>query len=251
MWRMVLPPHLARAGEVVEARLAPPLYRRTPVVTLSESARRELVSALGFRRDRVHVVSPGVDARFSPGGMRSPVPLVLAVGRLVPVKRVDVLVDVLVELRRRHPTLEAVVVGDGYERDAVEAKVRAVDAESWLRVAGRVGDDELVDLYRRAWVLASASAREGWGMTVTEAGACATPAVVTRVPGHVDAVDDGRTGLLAEGVDELTAALDRVLSDGALRARLGAENRTRARSEFDARDMLAALAGVYGEALGL
>ena len=55
-----------------------------------------------------------------------------------------------------------------------------------------MSDDELLDLYRRAWVVASASAREGWGMTLTEAAACGTPAVATRIAGHADAVVDGR-----------------------------------------------------------
>ena len=45
-----------------------------------------------------------------------------------------------------------------------------------------------------AWVVASSSVREGWGMTLTEAAACGTPAVATRIAGHVDAVDDGVSG---------------------------------------------------------
>ena len=55
-------------------------------------------------------------------------------------------------------------------------------------------------------------------MTVTEAAACGTPAVATRIAGHADAVAEGTSGLLADGNDELVAALDRVLGDPALRA---------------------------------
>ena len=75
----------------------------------------------------------------------------------------------------------------------------------------------LLDLYRRAWVLASASAHEGWGMTITEAAACGTPAVATRIAGHADAVVDERTGLLVDDPRELGAALERVLADDAFR----------------------------------
>jgi glycosyltransferase involved in cell wall biosynthesis len=220
MWRMVLPPNLARVGDTLERRVAPPLYRRTRSVTLSTSSKRELVEDLGFRPDRVDVVPPGVDPRFHPGGERSPHPMVVAVGRLVPVKRYDILVDVLAGLRQRHPTLEAVIVGEGYERLALEAQIRDRGADSWLRLAGRVTDEDLVGLYRRAWVLASTSAREGWNMSITEAAACGTPAVVTRIVGHLDAVDEGRTGLLATGADELRDGLDRVLADRQLRERL-------------------------------
>jgi glycosyltransferase involved in cell wall biosynthesis len=221
MWRMALPRPLADAGMFLERRLAPPLYRGTNVVTLSASSRDELVHELHLRPERVAVVPPGIDPRFGPGGARSAHPLVVAVGRLAPVKRFDLLVEALVRLRRQHPTLEAVLVGQGEERPALERQIAAAGATGWLRLAGHVDDDGLLDLYRRAWVLTSASLREGWGMTITEAAACGTPAVVTRIGGHVDAVADGESGLLVE-VGELADALGRVVADEHLRARLGA-----------------------------
>jgi glycosyltransferase involved in cell wall biosynthesis len=78
----------------------------------------------------------------------------------------------------------------------------------------------LLDLYRRAWVVASASRHEGWGMTITEAAACRTPAVATRISGHSDAIVDGTTGILVDGDKPLAAALDRVVRDDAFRALL-------------------------------
>ncbi|HEV2370086.1 MAG TPA: glycosyltransferase family 4 protein, partial [Acidimicrobiales bacterium] len=209
MWRMVLsPPALGRMGEALERRVAPPLYRRTPVVTLSESARTEIVDLLRLPAANVSVVPPGVEARFTPGGSPAPHPLVLAVGRLVPVKHFDVLIDAAARLRASHAGLEVVIAGEGYERPALEARIRALGAGEWIRLPGRVGDDELVDLYRRAWVLAASSSHEGWGMTVTEAAACGVPAVVTSIPGHLDAVDDGRSGLLVNGAEGLERGLD-------------------------------------------
>lgn len=222
MWDMTLPPRLARLGRAVEFRVAPPLYRRTPIVTLSESSKRELVERLKFKAARVSVVPPGVDTRFAPGGTKSPTPLVVAVGRLVPVKQMHLLMDALAELKPRIPELTAVLVGEGYSRGELEARRRELGAEDWIALPGRLSDGELVALYRRAWVLASASAHEGWGMTVTEAGACGTPAVATRIAGHEDAVVDGTTGLLVDRPAELAGALGRVIEDGDLRARLGA-----------------------------
>lgn len=243
-WRMVLPPRLAHVGELVETRLAPLVYRSSRVVTLSDSSKRELMG-LGLPAANVSVVPPGIDAHFSPGGAKSPVPLVVAVGRLVPVKRFDRLVDALVDLRRRHPRLQAVIVGDGFDRPLLEDQVRAADAEDWLSLPGRLRDDELVQLYRRAWVLASASSREGWGMTITEAAACGTPAVASAVSGHLDAVVQGVTGLLVDGRDALVAALDSVLADPDLRDRLGRAALERAAGftwEATARGTLEALA---------
>ena len=101
-----------------------------------------------------------------------------------------------------------------HERDAV-------GGEGWIRFAGRTSDEELVDWYRRAWVVCSASRREGFGLTLTEAAACGTPVVATRIPGHVDAVAEGRSGLLATGTDELGDELARLLLDDELRAKMG------------------------------
>ncbi len=222
MWRMVLPPKLAKIGETIEFKVAPPFYRSTQIVTLSGSSRDEIIDLLKLPAGNVTVVPPGVDPMYQPGGTRSPHPLVVAVGRLVPVKRPDALIAALIETKRSVPTLEAVLVGEGYEREALESQIRAAGAQGWLRLPGRVSDAELVELYRRAWVLTSASAREGWGMTLTEAAACGTPSVVTDIAGHRDAAEPGVSGLLVPQPADLAPALVRVLIDPVERARLSA-----------------------------
>ena len=229
-WKILLPPAMARVGETLELRVAPPLYRRTRFVTPSNSTRHDVVSLLRADPDRVTVAPNGVDRRFSPGGQRSADPLVVAVGRLVPVKRFDALIDALAEVRRRVPQMKAVIVGDGFERPKLESKAASLGAGEWLSMPGHLPDDELLDMYRRAWVLASASRREGWNMTVTEAAACGTPAVATNIVGHRDTVAHGSSGLLAEPGDDFVDALARVLRDGDLRARLGDGAAARARA---------------------
>jgi glycosyltransferase involved in cell wall biosynthesis len=230
MWDMVLPPRLARLGKVIERRVAPPLYTGTPVVTLSESSRRTIIETLGLPPSRVSVVPPGVDPRFRPGGSPEKTPLVVAVGRLVSYKRFDLLVEVLVRVRARHPDLRAVVAGEGSERARLEALVAAHAAGDWLHLPGHVSDDDLLALYQKAWAVLSASAYEGWGLTITEAAACGTPAVASRIDGHLDAIVDGESGLLAEPGPEMEAALDMVLTNQIVRRRLQVGARQRARS---------------------
>jgi glycosyltransferase involved in cell wall biosynthesis len=221
MWNMTLGPALGPVGELLERRLAPPLYRRSAIATLSESSKHELVHELGFSPERITVVHPGIDPRFSPGGDRSPVPLAVAVGRLAPVKRYEELVRAAHIARRQVPDLRLHIVGDGFERPAIESVIDELDAAGWVTLRGRITDVELVDLYRQAWIVASASAREGWGMTLTEAAACGTPAVATRIAGHEDAVVDGVTGVLAaRAPEDLGAAMARVLGDDVLREHL-------------------------------
>ena len=229
MWGMVLPPTLARLGDLTERRIAPRFYRSSRIVTLSESSRREIVEMLRLPPGRVTVAPPGVDSRYTPGGVRSPVPLVVAVGRLVPVKRLDALLRALARVKEDQPDLRAVIIGEGYERPALEALRAELGATGWVSLPGHVADDELVSWYRRAWVVASSSQREGWGMSLTEAAACGTPAVATAIAGHTDAVLDGETGLLVDDVGDLPTALGRVLGDEVLRSRLAKGALARAR----------------------
>jgi glycosyltransferase involved in cell wall biosynthesis len=222
MWEMTLPPNLAKFGRRLEFDIAPRIYRRTPIVTLSNSSKDEIVHKLHLREKRITVVPPGIDPSFSPGGTRSPEPLVVAVGRLVPVKRFDRLIDALAKVRRTQPALRAVIVGEGYEREALAGQIRELGAESWISLPGRVEPERLIDLYRQAWVLASASAHEGWGMTITEAAACGTPAVATRIAGHSDAIAHERSGLLVDDPVELGNAIERLVADDAFRSKLAA-----------------------------
>jgi len=222
MWKMVLPRGLAELGYGFEHRVAPPFYRRSRIITLSESSRDEIVEQLRLPASNISVCPPGVEPGFSPGSQRSTTPLIVAVGRLVPVKRFELLIDAAIRLKPSHPDLRLVIAGEGYERPALEEQIRQAGAEEWVSLPGFVDEKELIELYQSSWLVASSSLREGWGMTVTEAGACGTPAVASRISGHMDAVRDGESGLLFDDGDGMVKALDMVLSDPQLRARLGA-----------------------------
>jgi glycosyltransferase involved in cell wall biosynthesis len=226
MWQMVLGderPWAAKLGDTIERRIAPLAYRRTPIVTLSSSSKQDIVEQLRVPAHNIDVVPPGIDPMFTPGGDKSADPSVVAVGRLVPVKRYDHLIRAVADARRTQPRLSLTIVGDGYEREQLDQLVLELDLADCVTFAGRVSDLELVALYRRAWMVVSASAREGWGMSLTEAAACGTPAVATRIVGHSDAVIDGHTGLLVDPDDPIAlgAAIADLAADNARREQLG------------------------------
>ncbi|MEX0768714.1 MAG: glycosyltransferase family 4 protein [Microthrixaceae bacterium] len=220
MWGMTLPGPVAKIGVAIEEKIAPPLYRHQPMVTLSPSSKRELVEDLGFDEDTVTVISPGVDPFFTPSDPRSATPLVVAVGRLAPVKDFPKLIRIMAAVRKNVPDVELVIVGEGFERDLILSAIDEHQAQTWVQLAGRVTDEELRSLYRSAWVATSASSREGWGMTLTEAAACGTPTVATNISGHADAVESGRSGLLASTESEFIEAMTQVLTDSELRSLL-------------------------------
>ncbi len=218
MWKISVPGPLSKVGWWLEHRVSPLIYRNSRISTLSSSSAEEIRDILHLRD--VSVVPVGVSTFYSPGGQRSETPLVVAVGRLAPVKRFDILIRTFAEVRAACPTARLVIAGEGYVRSDLEALVEEVGGREWISLPGRISDEELRDLYRSAWVLTSTSLREGWGMTITEAAACGTPAVVHDIAGHHDAVDANHSGLLVPETDSLADALVNVLSDAELRERL-------------------------------
>ena len=220
MWADVLPQPLATIGRVFESRIAPLAYRRTRIATLSDSSAAELRD-VGLRS--LTVIPPGIDARFEPdASRRSSSPSVVVVGRLAPVKRQQQALEALERARRHVPDLRVELIGDGPDRGQIERWIDDHDAAGWVARRGFVGDDELVEAYQRAWLVVSASKAEGWGMSLTEAAACGTPAVATDIAGHRGSAIDGVTGLLVDGPEAIAEATVELLGDHARRSEMGA-----------------------------
>src|SRR5207253_1638211 len=135
-------------------------------------------------------------------------PTVLVLGRVEPYKRTELVVDAIAAL----PGVRLVIAGTGAGLGAVRARVAARGVAERVCLRGLVDEEEKLRLLQTAHVVACASEKEGWGLTVVEAAACGTPAVVSDVPGLRDAVRDGETGLLVPPGD--AAALARALGGG-------------------------------------
>lgn len=215
MWDDALPRPLNIVGRTIETRLAPRLYRRAAVATLSEPSRDEIV-AIGIPPTSITVIPPGIHTRFGPDERhRSPTPHVTVVGRLAPVKRIPEVVASLHAVKARVPELTVTVVGQGEGRAELERWIAANDAAAWVELAGRIGDDDLVRAYQRAWLVVSGSYAEGWGMSLTEGAACGTPAVATDIAGHRGAVAPDVSGVLVDDVPAIGPAVAELVADPA------------------------------------
>jgi glycosyltransferase involved in cell wall biosynthesis len=203
------------------------IYRRVPFEAISESTADDLAGR-GIPRSRIAVIHPGIDTvRYTPApAERSPVPLVVYLGRLKRYKRVDLIIRAFAAIQ--HPTAQLAIAGAGDHKPALEALARSLDLGARVKFLGFISEAQKVSLLRSAWVLAFTSPKEGWGITNLEAAACATPVVASSSPGLRESVVDGETGFLVPHGDlsALVGALNRIVTDRALVDTLGAAGRT-------------------------
>ena len=204
-------------------------YARAGFHAISESTRDDLI-ARGVSPERIRVIHPGVDSmRLTPGppGSREPSPGFLYVGRLKRYKGVDVAIRALAIARRARPDLRLDIAGSGDYRSNLEALATRLGIGSAVTFHGFVSEDEKIRLLRQAWGNLFPSPKEGWGITVVEAGACGTPSLASDSPGLRDSVRHGETGFLVPHGDAqaLAGRMLELAGQPALVDRLGAAAR--------------------------
>jgi glycosyltransferase involved in cell wall biosynthesis len=203
---------LNRVARMLEGRVSRRVYRDHPLIAVSPSTRAEMRHQLGFR-GQIHLVPNGLDPLPSSQVALSPTPVIAVVTRLVPHKRLHLLVEAVPDLLDRWPDLRVTIAGMGPAREALQAQVRRLDVENVVTMPGRVSEQTKSDLLNSAWLTVAPSLAEGWGLTVLEANAVGTPAVAFDVPGLRDSVRDGLTGWLIPTGEALATGLATALDE--------------------------------------
>jgi phosphatidylinositol alpha-1,6-mannosyltransferase len=167
--------------------------------------------------------------------------VVTSFSRLVPRKGMDTLIRASAQLHSEYPELIVAIGGTGRDRARLEKLARRLAAP--VRFFGRISDEDLPNWLAASDVMVmdcrsrwAGFEQEGFGIVFVEAAACAVAQIAGRSGGSHDAVIDNHTGLIVDhprSVDDLATAMRRLLSDGALRERLGAAARDNAVAHFD------------------
>jgi D-inositol-3-phosphate glycosyltransferase len=205
----------------------------------------QLVEFYDADPERIEIVPPGVDhALFSPGnqaGARwaletSDDPLLLFVGRIQPLKGVDVAVKALARVERADARLWIVGGGSGQaggaEVDRIRGLIRQLGLFGRVRFIPPQPHHLLSTYYRAADVCLVPSRSESFGLVALEAAACGVPTVASAVGGLLSLVDHGHSGYLVESrdPDEYAAWIDTILADPVLARRLSVSAAARART---------------------
>lgn len=230
--------------------LARAMARGAALVAISQSTRQELASLLALDAAAIPVVTPAVDARFGPrepaviAAMRARLglerPYLLSVGTLEPRKNLPRLMEAFAALDAEQTGERVLAIagasgwrgGEGSAApEELASRLGLLDGEGGARVRflGRVEDDDLPALYAGAELFAYPSLAEGFGLPALEAMACGVPVLVSDRTSLPEVVGDAALMVDPESVEAIGAGLLRLLSDGALAARLRLAGPQRAR----------------------
>jgi len=231
------------------------VYRAADAVLAITAAEVDELVRLGVARERIRVVGGAADdpipadaERFRARIGGSPDPIVLFVGQLYPYKGVARLLEAVDDLRASGKHLQLVFVGP---ETLFSRSLFAQTSRPWLHVLGAVDNQTKWDAYEAASVLCLPSSQESFGRVYLEAWSKNKPVIGGRIPAVMEVVTEGKTGLLVDptSAPELRRALERLLSDSDMAARLGAAGRQEVNERFNWRRVAARVEGVYEELL--
>jgi glycosyltransferase involved in cell wall biosynthesis len=258
----VLEGYFGPAGNFTYRRLERILGRHTDaLIGVSQATVDDLVRLRIAPRDRLRVIPLGLDlAPFTKldererrdlrgeFGLQDSDVLVTFVGRLVPIKRLDVLLSGVARARRDNAPLYLAVVGDGEMRHDLQALARDLGIEGVVRFVGYRRD--LTRIAAATDIAALSSDNEGTPVSLIEAGAAGRPAVASAV-GGVPEVITPETGVLFPpgDVGALTEALLGLADRPEERMRMGARARERVLARYSADRLIEDIDALYGELL--
>lgn len=248
-----------RAYRIAERRLARVSDR---LVGVSQATVDDLVRLRIAEPDKFRVIPVGLDLRrFADAdeaagaafrkriGVDGDEVLLTYVGRLVPIKHVDVALRALAHAREAGVPARLAIVGDGECRPALERLTAELGLGGTVSFVGYMQDASPAAAAADVAVLSSNN--EGTPVSLIEASAAGVPAVATAVGGVPDVVADGETGLLVRREDEkaLAEAIGRLARDPELRARLGANARQHVLERFSSERLVRDIEALYRELL--
>ncbi|MFI0484983.1 glycosyltransferase family 4 protein [Actinomadura sp. 9N215] len=211
---LYFPRWLAWIGRALEGPVSRWTYRRHAFVVVSPSTLRAVRERLGWTGP-IHLIPNGSFVAEPTGLVTEPAgdPDLVCVARLVPYKRLDLLLDLAQRLAENHPGLRLHIVGDGPEAPALRAGIAARGLGGVVVAHGYVDEEVKAALVARADLHLSTSQGEGWGLSVIEAAALGVPTVAGDVDGLRDAVRDETTGWLVRQGDDRVDVVERALKE--------------------------------------
>ncbi|HPN54303.1 MAG TPA: glycosyltransferase family 4 protein [Candidatus Moranbacteria bacterium] len=196
------------------------------VITVSESTKKDL-SKFGFRRDKIKIISEGThinpvkDLNIEKFEKLT----ILSLGALRSMKRADQIIAAFEIAKKKISDLQLIIAGDTTGKFAKKI-IEIIETSKYrdsIQCLGKISREKKIELMQKSHLIAVTSAKEGWGLVVTEANSQGTPAVVYDVDGLRDSVRNGETGIICEknNPENLSQKIVKILEDKVEYERLG------------------------------
>jgi glycosyltransferase involved in cell wall biosynthesis len=185
-------------GQIVVGMLErsyPQIYRRADFVAISENSRHDLLG-LGVPGSRITIIHPGVDSDLFHPAAPTVDPQIVYFGGLREYKRADHAIEAFKILLESEHQAKMVVVGSGPSLAHVESRAKSLGVADRVFFTGRVDASRLAEIVNQSWVNIHCSVAEGWCLSAMEAAAAGIPTAAYAVPGVIESVRQGETGML-------------------------------------------------------
>lgn len=235
--------------------------RRADLIVCISRFHEDFFLKLGARPSQLRIVYCGIDvSHFSPPAhsRTDPVPHIISSGRLVEKKGFVQLVDACKRLADQGVAFRCTIGGNGPQEALLRERIGRLGLQNHVHLTGQALQQEALpafmhegDIYALPCVWAADGDVDGLPQMLMEAMACGMPAVSTRLVGIPDLIEDGRTGLLVDSgnVEQLAAALKRLIEDRPLAQRLAAAGRQAVLDRFEINVALQPLIAEYRASL--
>jgi len=204
------------------------VQRANYVLADSEATKHDLIRYYQTAAEKIEVLYSGVDSRFRPitdtleiNRVRQQYnildrPYILSVGTVQPRKNYPTLIEAVSRLN--HPEICVVIVGGkGWLDDPIFEAIHKLRMQDRVIFAGFVADDDLPALYSGSLCMALPSLYEGFGLPVLEAMACGVPVITSNLSSLPEVAGEAGILVTPTSLDEITNALERIITDTALR----------------------------------
>ena len=215
------------------------LDRADGIVTVSRYTKNTIIKMFDISGDKIRLISNGVDLEkcqpvsISEARLGTVKPSsqahIFSVGRLIKRKGFDMAIEAMAIVHKQYPGAQLIIAGEGVRLDELKARIRKLNLEDVVRMAGRLSHDELMRFYQDCDIFLMPNRElengdtEGFGLVFLEANAFKKPVIGGNAGGAVDAIMHGNTGLLVDGnsASDVADAILKLLGDEPLRREMG------------------------------
>ncbi|HRY52900.1 MAG TPA: glycosyltransferase family 4 protein [Candidatus Portnoybacteria bacterium] len=190
---------------------------------VSQRLKKQLIDDFGVAEEKIMVVPIFTENKTEPKLEKDKNGQVfLTVGRLVPIKNIELQIEAMAEIVKKYPQSEQWIVGDGPEKGFLASKIASLKLEKNIKLLGQKTREELDNIYAGADIFLLTSNSEGWGLAVIEAAKYSLPIIMTDVGCAGEVIKNNESGLIVPigNKQALIEAMEKLLQDIALRQKL-------------------------------